>query len=331
MLVAPFAWRPLLVWLGPDSTSLQPSNLPVLEAARERYPFDATPIADLQATRPAYVVLGDSMSDRILPSRVTELTGKPAMSLMRLATGAAHWYLLYKNYLVASGIPPARVVVFFRDTQITDPLYRLVGKDRFSIDTYAHDREDELNAVVAANVDNTWFRFHNTLDRVLLLERTRDWLEPALTRAVTAAAAGHDEPDAFTGSMNRMFALDRLRVMTADDMGEIDDASTDFDARVERSTLPLIIGLAKARGDELIFVRVLRRPDDQGRPPRESAALRRYAARVRAYVTAQGARFFDDREDAAFGRLTYADGDHIADSDRAAYTDLFLKRLEARP
>jgi hypothetical protein len=90
-----------------------------------------------------------------------------------------------------------------------------------------------------------------------------------------------------------------------------------------------MIDLAGAHGHRLTFVRVLRRPDDAGRPPRESQALRRYVQALRAYVTARGARFFDDREDAAFAGITYADGDHIADTERARYTDLFLTRLEA--
>jgi hypothetical protein len=329
VVLGPLVWRPILAVFGPDATALRPSSLPVLEAARERYPFNAAPLDALRSTRPEIIIMGDSMSDRIETGRLTELTGRRTESMMRLATGSAHWYLIFKNHVVASGIPPGQVLFFFRDTQLTDPLYRITGRFRYSTDEFALEQEPELNAVVAAHVDNRWFRLHLGFDRLLAIERTRDWLEPGLTNAITRRVAGAEPVDRFTDAMNGLFALDRLRVMTADDMGDVDEAALDFDARVDRSTLPLIIDLADARGFDLVFTRVLRRPDDQGRLPRESAALRRYVQRLRGYVTGRGARYFDDREDAAFAQIAYADGDHIAEEERGRYTTLFANRLAA--
>lgn len=329
IVVSPLLWRVALVMWGPRATDLKPSNLPALESARARYPFDPAPIAELQAARPGTVILGDSMALRIDPDRLAQLSGRPAVPLIRLATGAAHWYLLLKNYVVASGIAPDRIVVFFRDTQLTDPLWRLIGKDRFSTDRYALDREDELNAVVAAHVRNPWFRLHGWIDRAYAVERTRDWVEPAMTASIAHRVAPDQSHDDFVGAMNGMFGLDRLRAFEAADMGEADEASLDFASRVSISTLPLMLELARAHGLHLTFVRVLRRPTN-GEPPRESPRMHRYVVDLRSYVEARGATLLDDREVPELWRLAYDDGDHILDPERPRYTDIFFERITGR-
>lgn len=326
---SPLLWRLALASWGPASTDLKPSNLPALESARDRYPFDSSPIDELRRARPGTVLLGDSMALRIEPDELARLTERPVVPLIRLATGAAHWYLLLKNYVVASGVTPDRVVVFFRDTQLTDPLWRLIGKDRFSTDRYALDREDDLNTVIAAHVGNPWYRLHAWIDRTYAVERTRDWLEPAMTASLARAAAPGRSHDDFTGAMNGIFGLDRLRAFEADDMGEANEASLDFTARVPISTLPLMLDLARAHGLHLTFVRVLRRPVN-GQPPHESARLRRYVLDLRSYLEARGASFLDDRDVPALWRMAYDDGDHILDPERPRYTALFFQRMTGR-
>ena len=78
-----------------------------------------------------------------------ELTGRPVAPLLQAGSGSAFWYLALKNWVVASGIKPRMVFIFFRDTNLTDVMFRLDEQFRWSLDIVAHDREDELNAVVA--------------------------------------------------------------------------------------------------------------------------------------------------------------------------------------
>jgi hypothetical protein len=330
IVLSPMLWRAGLAMWGPRLTDLEPSNLPALESARARYPFDPSPIAELRSVRPGTVILGDSMALRIDTDLLGQLAGRPVVSLIRLATGAAHWYLLFKNYVVASGVTPDRVVVFFRDTQLTDPLWRLTGKDRFSIDRYALDREDELNTVVAAHVRNPWFRVHAWVDRAYAVERTRDWLEPAMTASIAHRVAPDQSHEDFVGAMNGLFGLDRLRAFEAADMGEADKASTDFRSRVSVSTLPLMLDLARAHGLRLTFVRVLRRPTN-GMPPHEPPGLHRYVVDLRSYLEARGATLLDDRDVPELWRLAYDDGDHILDPERPRYTEIFFQRITGRP
>ena len=45
--------------------------------------------------------------------------------LYHAATGPAWWYLAFKNQLVASGVKPRMTFIFFRDTNLTDTMFRL--------------------------------------------------------------------------------------------------------------------------------------------------------------------------------------------------------------
>ncbi len=336
MLATPLVWRAAHVVWGPPG-SPPPSYLPALELARERTPFRPEPIEDLRRLEPDYVIIGDSMAGRIDVARLTKLSGSTVAPLLLNATGSAYWYLVFKNYVVASGIRPKWVIVFFRDTNLTDPLFRLTGEYRGTLDPVALDREDELSAVIAARAESAWFRargpiadrwsrVHTAIDRMYGVERARVWLEPAITSWLARLVVGRQRRKAFLADANTMFELDRLRPLATADIGAPDDRDTDFRSNVGASTLPLFLRLAQERGLRLCFVRVLRRPQN-GRPPDESPELSRYVRDLRSYVEAHGGVLLDDRNDPEMARIPYADGDHIARGEPRHYTDLFFARL----
>ncbi len=332
----PLAWHLVRLGWGPRE-SAPPSYLPALELTRERAkPFDADPIDALQRMNPGSVLIGDSMAGRIEFARLMELSGQPVAPILQNATGSAYWFLVFKNYVVESRIRPKWVIVFFRDTNLTDPMFRLAGAYRGTLDQVALDREDELNGVVAARSQGAWMparaeidrwaRAHTLVDRVYGVERTRAWLEPALTAWLARIAVGKQRRRTFLDEVNTEFELDRLRPLPGADMAATEDRDTDFRSNVTASMLPLFLQLAKDSRLHLCFVRVLRRPHD-GRPPDESPSLGRYVRDLRAYLAANGAAFIDDRDDPELARIEYADGDHIARHERGHYTDLFYAKL----
>ena len=113
-------------------------------------PFAQDRIPDLRRLQPGYVVIGDSMAGtRVDERRLVELTGVQVAPLLQAGSGSAFWYLALKNWVIASGIRPRMVLIFFRDTNLTDVMFRLDEQFRWALDLAALDREDELNAVVA--------------------------------------------------------------------------------------------------------------------------------------------------------------------------------------
>ena len=109
-------------------------------------------------------------------------------------------------------------------------------------------------------------------------------------------------------------------------MQTVEDRLADFDRYVNESVLPQMLRDANAAGLKLCFVRVQRRPVD-GKPPEQSAALRRYVSDLGTYLMRHGAEFRDDTGDPLLTLDMYEDGDHIARHARRRYTEILFERL----
>jgi hypothetical protein len=312
-----------LTGAGPEPERLP--YLPAFERTRE-YAFHAHRIAELQRLRPRFVVIGDSMAGTRINERLLgTLIGRPIAPLLQAGSGSAFWYLALKNWVIASGVRPDAVFIFFRDTNLTDTMFRLDEQFRWSLDLVAGEREDELNAIVTSAVEGPWRGAHRAIERVYGGDRSRRLLEPALNRLPTTwITTSRRRQAGLLAYINDRFGLAHLRVMEASDMEA--DEGTDFHAVVGRSVLPVMIRDARRSGIRLCFVRVQRRPIDDGPPP-QSRALRRYVADLRRYLEEQGALFHDDTGDPALTLDMYGDGDHIAAHARDRYTRLLYERL----
>jgi hypothetical protein len=308
---------------------LQPSYLPSIEAPRERLPFDAGPIAELARMNPGFVVIGDSMAGtRIDPVLFARLTERPVAPLLHAGSGPVWWYLVLKNWVIPSRIHPQGVFIFFRDTNLTNILFRIDAT--WVTDTAAHDREDDLNAVVARRRGSVFRRVHGAIENLYQVPEARHWIEPAMNAWPADLMIPYRRLRAsFMQRLNDRFGLDHLRIMDAADMQAIEDREADFDAFVDRSVLPLMLRDARQAGLSLCFVRVQRRPEGNG-PPVQSRALARYAAKLKTYIERNGGTIVDDTGDPLQTLDWYADGDHLSREGRRRYTELFVSRLQQR-
>lgn len=307
------------------SAALAPSCIPSIESPRVRIPFDREAVATLQEARPDYVVVGDSMAGtRINPGHLSRLVGgRGVASLLHPGTGSAYWYLVFKNYVVNARIAPKATIFFFRDENLTDPLFRVYPG---VLDRVAYDHEGALDRILAANMHGAFYRVHLAAQRIYQFNRTRDWLEPQITNTPIGAVVAPVGREAFLKDMNeRLFPLEALRPMVAADMPVAAEAALDFDRRVQLSVLPEIIRLSKLSGVRVGFIRVQRRPAAGG-PPVQSEALRLYVEKLAAWLQANGAYFHDDWGDPEQPLAIYEDGDHISRNYRTFYTDLFFRR-----
>jgi len=327
LLVLPLALR-AANRLHPSAT-IQPTYLPAIEGPRPRVAFDANRIPDLARLDPKWVVIGDSMAgSRIDPALLGERTGGRVAPLLYAGSGPAWWYLALKNWVVPSRIRPRAVFVFFRDTNLTNVMFRIDAT--WALDTAALEREDDLNAVVAKRRGTPFYRVRDSFDRLYQAEQARRWIEPAMTEwPARAMFDARRTREAFTQELNDRFGLAHLRPMDAADMQATEDREADFDAYVDKSTLPLMLREAKQAGLQLVLVRVQRRPIN-GQPPVQSAALKRYVSRLATYVEANGGIFFDDTGDPAQTLDWYEDGDHLSREGRRRYTEAFATRLLQR-
>jgi hypothetical protein len=309
--------------------TLAPTYLPALEGPRERHAFEAVRVSDLARMNPAFVIIGDSMAgSRIDPDLLGQLTGRLIAPLEFAGSGPAFWYLALKNWVIASGIHPRCVFVFFRDTNLTDVLFRI---DSFwSRDTAAHDREEELNAIVARRRGTAFYRVRSGFDRLYRAADARQWLEPVVDGWPARVLVPYRrQRTAFLNAVNDRFELAHLRPMDAADMQAAEDRDADFDGLLDKSVLPLMLRDAHQAGLTISFIRVQRRPVN-GALPYQSPALLRYLGKLRRYLEANGALYRDDYGDPNETLDMYKDGDHLTLEGRRRYTEAFAARLRQR-
>ena len=329
LLAVPLGLRPLDAAFG--MKDVPASYLPALEGPRVRGAFEPEPIEQLAAMQPGSVAIGDSMAGtRIHTTRLAELTGQPSAPILQAGSGSAYWYLALKNWVIASGARPRFVLVFFRDTNLTDVMFRLDEGFRWNIDRVASDREDELNAAIAARAGAIRYRARAAVSRTYASERVKLWLEPAFTgRLGRALIPSRRQYREFVNQMNARFDFQHMREFEAADYVSAGDSGTDFHRYVDRSVLPLMLRDARQAGITLCLVRVQRRPIGN-RPPEQSPALRRYVTDLKQYVESRGAIFIDDTGDPFITLEMYDDGDHGNPAWSARYTEHLYERLRPR-
>src|SRR5262245_55915002 len=209
---------PLLIRLAHGATAAAPPRLPylpVLEGQREG-PFHGHRIPELQRLNPGFVVIGDSMAGTRINERLLgQLSGRPVAPLLQAGSGPVFWYLAMKNWVIASGIKPRVVFIFFRDTNLTDTMFRLDEHFGWSLDSVTTDRvEDEVTAIVASALSGPWARVHAVVDRAYNTASARRWIDPAVSQApVTWLTASRRRQAELLKDANARFSLDRLRVM----------------------------------------------------------------------------------------------------------------------
>jgi len=323
VLVVPLGLRAVNRAVPPPDAA--PSYIPSMVSPRVRAPFDGEAVAALREAANDYILIGDSMAGtRIDPGHLSRLIGgHGAAALFHPGSGAAYWYLTFKNFVVNAGLKPRAVVFFFRDENLTDTLFRVYPS---ALDRVAKSREPVLDDILAARAQGTHYRLHGALRRIYQHDRTRAWLEPLLIRAPVAWSAGRRARKRLLDTINsEVFTLEALRPIAAADMASARPEALDFDRSLPTSVLPEILRLSQMSGIRVAFVRVQRRPAAHG-PPLQSVALQAYVAKLRAYLEANGAAFYDDWGDPEQPLAVYEDGDHVKKDFRRVYTERFFRK-----
>ena len=303
-------------------------------------------IAELEAANPDYVAIGNSMLYTRLgktPEAMNALTGKKFFFIVKNGSSSAAWYLTLKNIVAASRAHPKLVFFFIRDNDLTSPFFRTAG-------TYA----TYLNSLRGPN--------EPVLDDILRVAPTRkgpvgtvsQWLNakgglysfPAwdekyprqlIDLSMDIGGGGMPKAD-LRSALSARFAINHLRGDMAADLpasgsgdGFAPDSYNDLNGNYhdaeEHSFLPAMMQVAKEHDLKLLFFRIKRRPDDQGRIDDEPPELRSYAQHLKAWIEAHGGLFFDESYDLSIPRSIYQDGDHVAEDQMDWYRASFWKRM----
>lgn len=278
------------------------------------------------------VLLGNSILDRgVDAEEFSRLTGVPVYKFASNGSASAYWFVIFKNVLATLPERPETVVVFFRDTLLTQPDFDVEGKYRVGILRWTLGREPELEDL-ALNAGGGWVD-RAVLRRYPLLQRRFKFSDKvsALLKEGVSLACGADK-GAADGAVDRAFETRNMNTQILTVRQQLEESGKtkqafDFARDAGQSFLPSMISTAREHGIRLVFVRTRRRIDALGQP-RDETALDRYIGDLKAYLEKNDCPFFDFTHE---GRLTldmFADGDHLqADNGRPLFTKILAEAL----
>ena len=293
--------------------------------------FDAKPIARLRAKKPDIVILSDSMVDNGLDSELLGklLDGRRVELLWYGGAASASWYFRLKNYIVASGIRPELVCIFFRDRVLTDPRFRTEGTYRSKLEAAMHEDEPIYRLVLGQHLagDGDLRRWVDGLYPLNARRHTQhERIEQTSMRLVANAGVTVSE---LRRSINETFALTNLGGAAAEEAAGISkEKQTEFNPDPRQTFLPHIVAAATEARIPLCFLRVKRHPGTDGRVQQDEQ-LRRYIVNLRNWIESQGCYFIDDTDNPARTQDMYLQpgDDHMGPWAKERSTELYANEL----
>jgi hypothetical protein len=285
--------------------------------------FDNRPSKVVHKNQPEVVLIGNSMLKTRVSSQVFNKNfGKRTITMPMGGSGSTRWYLLLKNSVFPATDRVRQVVIFFRDHEIIDPLFRVTNQHRYSVERMKVGKELELREVQRASqnwqeaawewlFEHSWvIQVHRAVRSSFTVVAIRDWF-PNPARAHLKALT------------KSRFEIENLRTDLNFEPEVLGRAPTrDLKTAIEKSLLPKIVELTRKHKAQLVLYRVSRRPG-------VDEVSKDYIDALRAYSKEQGIKYIEEAE--LFGQLPldwYADGDHISATVKKKYSKSFAEKLK---
>jgi hypothetical protein len=306
------------------------------------YPRDVKPQFDkfirrkyvnaIDEQKPEIVLLGDSMLYRAVNTIVlSQKLDKNIMSIGLFGSASTLWYLIVKNNIIETQSPPKYMVIFFRDSMMTVPGYRVTGRYFEQIDEFAGPKDGELIKRAYLNQMNpleklaeAWFPPFGSRWSI------RQGIDSRIRYTLPSLQLGCEQPcmdsamEVVFGDMNMDPNSLSEALAVADDY-LYSHTALDFDQQINQSFLPELIQLTNEHGIQLILVRmrILRFVVPGSEPP----ALDKYNQKLSAYLAANGLVYLDYSGETRLGRDEFADPLHMNNAGQAVFTNLFAEDL----
>ncbi len=297
----------------------------------QKRPFNPKPLERLQAERPAIVLIGDSLVHAAIdpPLLEKELGDGRVEMIWRGGAASAAWYLSLKNYVVASGVKPRWVCIFFNYDLLTNAAFRTTATYRAFLESLMHGDDPVFHEVLG---DESARRtpLQRIANRLYPLNDRRHHYQERLSRfAFRLESLAGPKIKGLPRRVNEIFDVARLRQETLPQTPEAVAArSLVFSADPRENFLPHIVATARDAGIPLCFVRVRPNPGPDN-VFEESAELRAYVGELRSWIEAQGCAFIDTTANQRFTPDMYLrpDDDHIGPWAKERATKIYADEL----
>lgn len=252
----------------------------------------------LNERQPDVLLLGDSMlevavDDQVVANRL----GKKTLMLSLPGTASTIWYLMLKNNFVLAEHKPKYLILFFRDSMMTVPGYRVTGRYFEQIDEFASpgdtlliqrayiDQMTPLEKIMEGYVPlyGSRWRIRQSIDYYIRHSLGRELLKC--------------NSSCMDYAMEAVFKANNLDLTFLSDAIAFSDEyiytskALNFNDQVGKSFLPEMIRLCKESGIQLILVRMPILSFQQ--PGTAPSGLSAYIQNLAKYLDENDVPFFD--------------------------------------
>ncbi len=281
--------------------------------------------------QPDLVLVGDSVLELgVNQDQLAELTGKKVYKIGLFGSASAEWYLIIKNQLLEADHSPDAVLIFFRDSILTAPAYRVAGKYLLRVDELSTPEDTLLLQKAYINAMNPLEKWADRylplyISRLRLRETLDFYLRYSLPRLTGCDIECTDNATLQVFQDNNIDEKLLVDAVATAESYLYAPQRLDFAGQVGKSFLPDMIQMARENDVTLILVRTrnLFYPD----APSEPLALRRYIRDFKAYAAENGVTVLDFAHDERLTPDLFYDPLHLTEDGARVFTSLLAEAL----
>jgi hypothetical protein len=286
----------------------------------------------LDNEQPEILLIGDSMLGAAVNEMVVaEQLGKKVYMASLPGTASTIWYSMIKNNIVVAEHKPKQLVIFFRDSMMTVPGYRVTGRYFDLVDEFASPDDTVLIEKAYINQLTLLEKF---MEAYFPLYGARWNIRESIDHQIRYNLGGNlldcdetcmDYAMEFVfrqGNLDQTFLSEAINA--ADDYLYTEDV-LDFEEQIDKSLLPEIIQLSRENNIQLIMIRmpVFRFEDEYLSP----IGLEKYIEGLSIYLEMNNVPFLDfDQKDIKVDYFT--DAIHLNEQGKVIFTEKLIEALQ---
>ncbi len=308
----------------------------------EKNNFNQKLYNEISSSAPDYVFIGNSMLEtRIDEIYLEKLLGDNKDVLLLTMPGgmSSSWYLYLKNFVAEAGINPDNVYIFFRDYELTKPLYRTQGEYSQKLDLLSRTEEVKFDMIINSN-SGIGDKLSRLFDEIYPIQaknnKARDLINrlsvsPYIPKIIPftflRVTLGLDDSNYIPvlreykniqNSTNDLFSRKNFRSTEI-----FDSSDTPSEFKKTSSFLNLMVDISDEHDIELTFVRVQKRPNSINSKISD-VILNDYIDKLNKFLISKEVNFID-LEGKGFSLDYYLDGDHINPEYIKDFTEYFYR------
>jgi hypothetical protein len=314
-------------------------NLYALKRYDLSYPFPLGPQLDnairqkhaksIMERQPKIVLIGDStLTKGVNAKSLSAKLNAPIYSIDLPGSASTLWYLIIKNNITQVKTPPKYLLIFFRDTVLTMPGYRVQGQYFEQIDEYATPKDGLLIERAFIGVMNPMERFTEAYIPIYTARwQMRKEIESRIRYDLSGITGCN--ADCTDKALSQIFNDNSAssqglnEAIAAADENLYTRYTLDFENQVNKSFLPEIVRMAKENNIQLALIRMKTRQFTQPFP-----ALDNYMNDLKTYAQANNVIMLDFAGDPRLRPELFMDILHLNEEGKIIFTDILADTLK---